>query len=363
VLVASLVLLLPGACAFPGSVRPTIKVGLVAPFEGRYRYVGYDVIYAARLALWEANDRDGFSGYGVQLVAYDDGALPDMAQQQARKLAADPAVVGVLGHFRESTTAAAREAYLDAGLPLVAPTALDPDLCRVGAAIHCPGPSAIPLAQAMVDRIAPYVDDDRALLVADQRPLAAALERVGHERGLPLVRVSSDGDAWRKTVLARRPSVLLVALDPVRAGEVAAAFRETGWTGQLVGGPALAASDFTAVAGPAAQGALFVTPWPFPHHTSNGDAFAIAYREQSDRVEPGPYALPTYEAAWLLLNAVEHAAKRGRPTGASVARALTEVRQEGRLGPLSSSGGSAGEGALYWYRIAEGGTPILLEDD
>ena len=60
-------------------VRPTVKIGLVAPFEGRYRYVGYDVFYAVRLALQEVNAAGGVGGYHVELVAYDDGADPAMA--------------------------------------------------------------------------------------------------------------------------------------------------------------------------------------------------------------------------------------------------------------------------------------------
>ncbi|HIE37729.1 MAG TPA: hypothetical protein EYP77_01440, partial [Anaerolineae bacterium] len=44
-------LLLLTACQVPGVVHPTVKIGLVAPFEGRYRYVGYDLFPAVRLAL------------------------------------------------------------------------------------------------------------------------------------------------------------------------------------------------------------------------------------------------------------------------------------------------------------------------
>lgn len=39
-----------------------IKIGLVAPFEGRYRYVGYDAIYAARMAVQEINAAGGAGG-------------------------------------------------------------------------------------------------------------------------------------------------------------------------------------------------------------------------------------------------------------------------------------------------------------
>lgn len=39
---------LAAGCA---SVDPVVKIGLVAPFEGRHRAIGYDAIYSARLAV------------------------------------------------------------------------------------------------------------------------------------------------------------------------------------------------------------------------------------------------------------------------------------------------------------------------
>ena len=51
-----LLLLIPlvTACAIQRTSTP-YKIALLAPFEGRYRDVGYDALYAARLALSEAN--------------------------------------------------------------------------------------------------------------------------------------------------------------------------------------------------------------------------------------------------------------------------------------------------------------------
>ncbi|HHN93450.1 MAG TPA: hypothetical protein ENK17_01655, partial [Anaerolineae bacterium] len=121
----SLLLALVGGCRLPGAVRPTVKLGLAAPFEGRYRYVGYDVIYAVRLALREANAAGGVGGYGVELTAYDDSADPDLAVETARQLAVDSALVAVSGHFRTETTAAALPVYAQAGLSLVAPEMWD----------------------------------------------------------------------------------------------------------------------------------------------------------------------------------------------------------------------------------------------
>jgi len=104
-----------------GSTRPVVKFGLVAPFEGRYRPVGYDAIYAARLAVRERNALGGVGGYRVELVAYDDGGDAQAATERARQLALDPQVVAVIGHFRVDTTRAAWDVYAHEALPLIAP--------------------------------------------------------------------------------------------------------------------------------------------------------------------------------------------------------------------------------------------------
>lgn len=101
------------------SVSPVVKIGLVAPFEGENRAVGYDVIYAARLAVREINEAGGIGGYRVALVALDDGGDPELARQTAVSLAIDPAVVAVLGHWQEETTAVAQPIYAQNNLPFI----------------------------------------------------------------------------------------------------------------------------------------------------------------------------------------------------------------------------------------------------
>lgn len=104
------------ACA---SVDPVVKVALVGPFEGRYRDVGYDAIYSARLAVREINRAGGINGHRVALVALDDGGDPELASQAAASLVVDPGVVAVAGHFLAETTAAAAPIYDSAGLALL----------------------------------------------------------------------------------------------------------------------------------------------------------------------------------------------------------------------------------------------------
>lgn len=349
------------SCRVPGAVRPTVKVGLVAPFEGRYRYVGYDVVYAVNLALLEANEAGGVGGYGVELVAYDDGANPSVAVEQVRKLDVDPDVVGAIGHFREDTTAAAAETYVRMGIPLIASGVLTPDLAGEGEWVVRLGPTAGPLAEALLDRAVGLAPVHDLTVVGQGGPLEEALRLAMRERtGEALDVVSAGQEGWDGEVMARAPEVIVLDLDPVRAGEVVAGLREHGWSGEFLGGPALAPSDFVSVAGEAAAGAAFVTPWPFPSDLPGGDEFALAYREVSNGVEPGPLARPAYEAAWTLVEALERAAADGEPTRERVAGVLSNAERRGPLGRLTV--GEARDWAelgLYWYRIGSDGVPDL----
>ena len=341
-------------------MRPTVKIGLVAPFEGRYRYVGYDVIYAARLALQEANRDGGVSGYGVELVAYDDGAEPAMAVEQARKLDVDTQVLGALGHFRDTTTKAVVSTYTDAGLPLVAPAALASEL-SAAPMFYAPGPPADELADPLLDRAQQRASDGEIVLVGDEGPLTVALHAAAQGRRLGLPFVSGQSSDWHEQLLAHDPAVLLCDLEPVRAGEVISALRKGGWEGEVVGGPALAASDFVAVAGPSAAGATFLTPWPFPAHLPGGEAFVAAYVEISGGTKPGPYALPAYRAAWRLVEALEVAAADGPPTRQAVASALLDLEGQTVLGGMEVGGEAGSRGAeLFWYRIGADGAPSLM---
>lgn len=109
-------LLLLAGCA---SVQPVVKIGLVAPFEGAQRELGYDAIYAARLAVREINEAGGIGGTRVALVALDDRGDVALAEEMAVSLTIDPDVVAVIGHGLAETTAVAQPVYDDAKLPLL----------------------------------------------------------------------------------------------------------------------------------------------------------------------------------------------------------------------------------------------------
>jgi hypothetical protein len=113
---------LVAACAPPGSVKPTLKVGLSAPFEGLHRDLGYEALNAVRLAVRQRNAEDGVgNSYYIELVALNDFNEPEEAVRQARKMAVDPGVLGVLGGWSMETSRAAAQVYHQLGLAYLSP--------------------------------------------------------------------------------------------------------------------------------------------------------------------------------------------------------------------------------------------------
>jgi hypothetical protein len=114
-------IVLLAACRVPGSVQRTVKIGLSAPFEGRYRDVGYEALHAVRLAVRERNEAGGVgSRYYVELVALNDLNEPAEALQKAREMAVDEDIMGVLGGLSIETARAAAPEYERLGLAFLA---------------------------------------------------------------------------------------------------------------------------------------------------------------------------------------------------------------------------------------------------
>jgi hypothetical protein len=113
VMMLSLLGLLLVGCRALGSTVPVVKLGLLAPFEGRYRAVGYHLLPAARLAVSEA----ALTDVKLEWVILDTHGDPAQAVQRARELAVDPAVVAVIGPVLPESVAAVRPVLDGAGLP------------------------------------------------------------------------------------------------------------------------------------------------------------------------------------------------------------------------------------------------------
>ncbi len=86
-LLGLILVLISSSCAVI-RYEPVYKLALLAPFEGRYREVGYNALYAARLALKDTGQ--------ITLLPVDDGGSAEHAQARAKALERDRSVIGVI---------------------------------------------------------------------------------------------------------------------------------------------------------------------------------------------------------------------------------------------------------------------------
>ncbi len=343
-------LILLTAC-WPPALPRVVKIGLIAPFEGGERAIGYDAIYAARLAVRELNAAGGAAGWRLELVAYDDRGDPALAAVAARNLAADPDVVAVIGHFRPESTIAGASVLRQATppLPLVAvdawvtePVALMPVPERLGMAL------VLAAGRGRATRIAIWgtgrVVDGVESAISQYRYQGSRVVTPAQAEPLPNVIVS-----------------LLPAAET--AGSLRL-WRQAGWQGMLLGGSALTEAAFELLAGEVATHTLVVTPYPFPTDLPAAAEWIAAYQGVGPHVPaPGPYALPAYEAVQVVAQAIAtDVDAHGRPSRAGVAAALPQVRRNGLLGRLTfNSAGWWHAAPLYRYAWQPDGFHLMPE--
>lgn len=320
-----LLVVLLTAC-LPPSLPRVLKIGLVAPFEGGYRYVGYDAIYAARSAVREINAAGGAGGWMLELVAYDDRGDPEFAHTAARNLVIDPNVVAVIGHYQQVSTEAASAVYAEAGMPLLAVGAWLTSTVRES-------------SRAPVWHMLPSPER-----VADAMVETAQLE----------IRYSAEPPPLTSPAGGGRPPLdtpVVGGIFPFNASLVEGTF--------LFAFPPLGGlSVFTSpplggIEGEEEwrEGTLFVTPYPLPRDLPGLEAWDAAYRGVGPHVpDPGVYALPTYEAVYALAEAIAAAEEAGQPSRAGVTAALPGVRRTGTLGTIAwDAAGYCEEMPLYVY--------------
>jgi len=333
-----LLLLLAGLFWFVSKVEssnapPTVKIGLVAPFEGLYRATGYEVLFAVKLALQERNRGRGLNGYQVELVALNDFNNPTEARRQARALVADPDVVGVVGHLTSASTLAALPVYRQAQLAVAIPWSVDP---------------------AAVDGTFSGV----ASVAATQQETVEQLEAVSWEMGVGQPDTLATVDEAAN--LSGRPQALQLATDAVTAGNIILALNRAKMSLPLFGQVEVGNKQLVQVAGAAANGLIFVSPGPDAADVLGHESFTEAYTALAG-FPPGPRAVLAYDATNILLNSIERAiilGDRYQPGRAQVSAVITSVQHQGITGKIVFNNHGRRLDAPVWvYQISESRYP------
>ncbi|MGA6927123.1 MAG: branched-chain amino acid ABC transporter substrate-binding protein [Desulfosarcina sp.] len=109
----------------------TIKLGVAGAHSGDLASYGLPTVKAAELVVKDINAKGGILGKQVELLVEDDVCKPEIATNTATKLISEDVDV-VLGHICSGATKAALGIYKDSNIPLMSPSATNPELTQSG---------------------------------------------------------------------------------------------------------------------------------------------------------------------------------------------------------------------------------------
>ena len=287
-----------------------LRIGVSASLSGGTASVGEDIRDAVILAA-EDLGKD-ILGFPLTVVAEDDGCTDaERAVAAANEFVADPSVVAVVGPMCSNGARAANPVYERAGLLHISASASMPALTDEGSKVFFrtvwrddrQGTALAAYAlEALGARTAVTVDDGGAYAGA----VADAFAGVFQARGGALAAREkiaggqTDFSALVGRIQAAAPDAVLFAGFAPEAALFLQQLRGAAYLGALLAPDSLFDVDgFVAAAGAAAEGALVLGSPPPP------EDLAVAFQERFGREARTPFIGHAYDAAAVLLTAID----------------------------------------------------------
>lgn len=296
----------------------TVKIGMAGPLSGDYAAYGQDVADAMKLAIKDAGD---LQGWKFELAAGDDGGGSEGGAAVANKFVSDPTFVAMAGHAFSGSTAAAIPIYEKAGIPMLSPSATNPDLTAN--------------ASKVFNRNA-FTDNDQASFAADflgnnlgVKKLAIIHDGSDYGQGLAktvqdkftkgggqvvsfsaITSGETDYTAPLAAVAASKPDGLYFGGYNADASVIANQKKQAGLDEiPFMGGDGMYGKDFLTKAGANGEGTYVTTL--VPAGSTAKDAFDKAFKEAYgvDAGVRSGYTWNSYDAAAALIQAVKSVAK------------------------------------------------------
>jgi branched-chain amino acid transport system substrate-binding protein len=329
-------LLLASASAY---AEDTVKIGVIQPLTGSVAYNGTTDVNGIKLALTEINARGGVLGKQVELVIEDGQCKPANTVNAAEKLIQRDKVVGLIGAFCSSATAAIMPVAQSNKIPLITGVSSAANLTEKGnpwffRATETDALLAKSFAKILVNQLnlkkVAYigVNDDfgRGSVDEFEKQMTAlgatTVMKEYFEHG------TSDFYTLLAKLKASGADGAFVSAETQDGSTFVKQKAELGLSTKVFGVGSWATADFMQLAGAAANGIYAAVPYASTMKTPKNEAFVKAYQGQY-QVAPGKYSAAGYNTLNILVDAIA----RAKSTDADKIReALLKTDYEGPNG-------------------------------
>jgi branched-chain amino acid transport system substrate-binding protein len=330
------------ACG-PHEKIATIAVAL--PLTGDIGSLGQGLKRAITLSLEEAQAQP-FPGYKVEAEFFDDRSDPKEAVNVANRIASNPDVVGVIGHFNSGCTIPASQVYAQAGIPMISPAASNPKLTQQQLDPSWTYGKTIFRVNTTDDVQGTYAADfavqklhlKRAAIIHDKTAYGQGVaeefkKRFEADGGTVLVFdginvPDKDFNALLTRVNGLKPELIYFGGDYAGGGLVVRQARGVGEKAAFILSEANYDPEFLRVAGNTAEGVYVTFLGSPPDLLPSAKTFITAYKQRYPSDEMKAYDHYGYEAMSMLLVQL----RLYGPDRAKITEGLHHIRYNGVLG-------------------------------
>jgi branched-chain amino acid transport system substrate-binding protein len=336
-LVAVAVVMLTVALGWPA--RADVLIGVAGPMTGNNAWLGEQMERGAALAVADFNAKGGVLGQRVELIAVDDFCDPEQAVAAAKKLVSD-GVIFVDGHYCSGASIPASEIYEAAGVLQISPVSSNPMLTELGRATVFRVNSRDDVNADMIGKyMADHWPDQKIAILHDNTTFGKGIAELIRQQ-------LNRRDLTEAIYQAYVPGKVDygVEIDELQAADIAVVFiggyhaevalmaraaRDRDYPVQLITSASLTTEDFGVVAGPAAEGVLFIDA---ADPRGRAEAAPVVERFRASGFEPEGYTLYAYAAVQAWAQAAQKAGSLELP---AMIASLRQHQFDSVVGPIA----------------------------
>ena len=359
-----------------GTTTKTAKIGVIAPLSGDLSALGKGIQHSVELAVKQANDSNAIPGWKLEVYAVDDEAKADVGKNAATKLAADDAVVGVVGDLNSSVSQQTQPIFATAKITQISPANTNPTLTKGADAANPKRTYPTYFRTCTTDAIqGPFAA--QYLLANGMTKVATIHDKKAYGQGLvdaftaefkkgggtitSAQTINPDESNYQAVVSAISPTgpqAVYYGGEYPQAGPLSQQMKAAGLNVPLMGGDGIFDPKYVDLAGKTSEGDLSTSVGAPTDSTDAGKKFLADYDAAKYAEPAAAYGGYSYDAANAIINALKVSLKDAANAKAARDATITEVGKvsfDGVTGKVSfDEFGDATSKVLTVYKVTGG---------
>lgn len=330
-----------------------LKIGFFGALTGDAANLGINIKNGAKLAVDQYNEKN--ADCKVTLVDFDSEGDPAKAPALAQQAVKDSKLVGIVGPAFSGESKAANPIFDKAGMPIITPSATNPNLSEQGWKIFhrnlgndaSQGPAASKYIKDVLKAKKVFVIDDSSEYgkgLAEQVKKDCADICPGGDQ---IQQKKTDFSATVTKVVASQSDAVFFGGYYAEAAILVKQLRAAGWTGTMVTADGVKDDAYIKAAGQDAEGTIITCPCLPPEKAPEFQAaFKKAYNS-----DPATYSAEGYDSAQAFLDAIA----AGKKTPKEVNEFLKTYEKQGVTKVIKWDDKGEPAAVSVWAYKVEGG--------